>query len=76
MYMDPTVNDNFAIKRACYKGHVDAVRWLLEDGRADPSDNENLAVVIACYYGHSEVAQLLLQDEKVDPSASNVGLLL
>lgn len=39
-----TVNDSRAIHWACENGAVEAVRYLLEDGRADPTSDENMAL--------------------------------
>jgi len=66
---DPSVDDNFAIKSACDKGHLEIVKLLLQDERVDPSAGGNSALRWASNYGYIKIVKLLLQDERVDPNA-------
>ncbi|TRY57576.1 hypothetical protein DNTS_023504 [Danionella cerebrum] len=51
-----------ALTLACYKGHLDMVRFLLEAGadQEHKTDEMHTALMEACMDGHVEVAQLLL----------------
>jgi ankyrin repeat protein len=69
--VDPSTNDNYAIRRASANGHVEVVRLLLSDDRVDPSATDNYAIRRASANGHVEVVRLLLSDGRVDPSARN-----
>ena len=59
--VDPSADDNYAIKGASQNGHVEVVKLLLEDGRADPSANDNYAIRKASKNGHAEVEELLFK---------------
>ena len=67
--VDPSVLDNFAIRRASAYGHLAVVDRLLRDPRIDPSADNNLAIRLASEKGHLAVVDRLLQDPRVDPSA-------
>jgi ankyrin repeat protein len=69
--VDPSAQDNCAIKWAARNGHTDVVRLLLGDSRVEPSANYNLAIRQAAQNGHTEVVELLLGDSRVDPSAQD-----
>ena len=73
--VDPSADDNYAIREASRIGHIAVVERLLQDGRVDPSTNDNLAIRWASQYGHIAVVDRLLQEDKstnrVDPSAVN-----
>jgi ankyrin repeat protein len=60
-----------AIRKACYFGHNEILKLLLQDHRVDPSANDNEAIQNACYYKQNDVVKLLLQDPRVDSSVSN-----
>ncbi len=63
--LDPSVNDNAAIRWASENGHAEVVRLLLEDGRADPTTTgEDNPIRWASTNGHWEVVELLLGDIK------------
>ena len=57
---DPTNNNNFAIRNASEKGHVEVVKLLLQDTRVDPSANYNYAIRHASENNHIEVVKLLM----------------
>src|SRR6185503_9095679 len=69
-FVDPSIN-NWPIRIASQKGHIDIVRLLLEDTRVDPSEFDNQALYNACSYHHLKVVKLLLTDPRVDPSTQN-----
>ena len=71
--IDPSVDNNFAIRDASSNGHVEIVKLLLEDTRTDPSCANNEAIRYASDMGHVEVVKLLLTDPRVDPSVDNNG---
>lgn len=66
---DPSVEDNFALRLACYYNRVKIVKLLLNDKRVDPSLKNNHALRLACYYGNTEIVKILLKDKRVVPSA-------
>jgi ankyrin repeat protein len=67
--VDPTTEDNYAIRWASQKGYLEIVRLLLKHG-ADPTDNKNEAIRMASREGHLEVVRLLI-DKGADPAADN-----
>ncbi len=69
--IDPSVEDNKAIRWASFQGNTEIVKMLLEDPRVDPSAENNWAIQSASIHGHTEVVRLLLEDPRVDPSANN-----
>jgi len=66
-WVDPSAQNNYAIRLAAERGHTEIVKLLLQDGRADPSVNNNYAIGLSAQNGHIEVVELLLQDERIDP---------
>jgi ankyrin repeat protein len=69
--VDPSANDNSAIRWASFNGHISVVDRLLQDKRVDPSVNDNSSIRMASENGHISVVDRLLQDKRVDPSAVN-----
>jgi len=69
--VDPSDDDNYAIRFASEKGHLEIVKLLLANDKVDPSDNNNYAIRFASENGHLEVVKLLLANDKVDPGAGN-----
>jgi hypothetical protein len=69
--VDPSADDNQALRLAAENGHLEIVKLLLSDARVDPSTPNNLALVYASERGHLEIVKLLLKDDRVDPSAQN-----
>ena len=57
--VDPSANDNEAIKWAARMGRQDVVKLLLKDSRVDPSARDNYAIRWAAQNGHKEVVELL-----------------
>ena len=69
--LDPSADDNCAVKVAACCGHLAVVERLLQDERFDPSADNNGAVREASQNGHVEIVDRLLQDVRVDPSADD-----
>jgi hypothetical protein len=67
--LDPSHDDNYAIRWASRNGYTEVVELLLKDPRVDPSDCNNTALRWACIFGHKEVVQLLIN--RVNPSVNN-----
>jgi hypothetical protein len=42
--VDPSANENYAIRRASKNGHIEVVRLLLSDECVDPSDDTNVLI--------------------------------
>jgi hypothetical protein len=68
--VDPSADDNYAVRWAAQNGHLAVVERLLQDKRVDPSADDNYAVRLAAENGHLAVVERLLQDERVDPSTT------
>jgi len=62
--IDPSFENNIAIREASEHGHVDIVDRLLRDTkkRVDPSVNDNFAISISSRNGHLAVVDRLLQE--------------
>jgi hypothetical protein len=58
--MDPSANNNQAIRDASRRGHHECVRDLLTHPKVYISANVNEAIRIATYNGHYECVRLLL----------------
>lgn len=58
--VDPSTNDNYAIKWASYYGHLEVVKLLLSDPRVDPNVDDKYALRWANYYRHREIVNLLM----------------
>jgi hypothetical protein len=54
--VDPSAEDNAAIRVASEEGHTEIVRLLLQDPRVDPSAD---AIKIASANGYEDIVQLL-----------------
>jgi len=73
--IDPSANNNDAIKVASRVGHTNVVKVLLADPRVDPSADSNEAIYGASRNGNIEIVKLLLADHRVDSTADNNWLL-
>lgn len=51
--IDPCLDDNYAIKKACKKGCIKVAKLLLVDGRANPAANKNHALQLKSIFGRS-----------------------
>jgi ankyrin repeat protein len=68
--IDPSANENEAVRCAAKHGHAQVVELLLKHPNVDPSTNDNYAIRYAATYGHAQVVGLLLEHPKVYPSAN------
>lgn len=68
-HIDPSANNNMAIRQASFYGYRKIVEMLLEDNRVDPSAVKNYAVIHASMRGHMDIVEMLMKDGRVDPSA-------
>ena len=66
--VDPSFDNNYAIRRASMDGYLEIVKLFLADQRVDPSDYNNTAIQWASQKGRLEVVKLLLADQRIDPS--------
>ena len=57
--VDPTDDDNCAIRWASYYGRIEVVKALLADKRVDPTARNNEAIRDAGWNGRTEVVKLL-----------------
>lgn len=66
--IDPSDNDNAAIRCAAQLGYTEIVILLLADSRVNPAAKQNSSIRWASFYGHLEVVQLLLFDQRINPA--------
>ena len=64
--VDPSINDNDAIREASWKGNPHIVRRLLQDSRINPGAKHNDALSKAVNWEHIDIVKLLLQDSRLD----------
>ena len=71
--VDPSAEDDEAIRVAAENGHTEVVRRLLDDNRVDPAAMDNYAIRVAAANNHPKVLELFLKldDDRVDPGAAN-----
>ena len=67
--VNPSAQNNLAVRVASMYGHFEIVKLLLADDRVNPSAQNNQAFIDASGNGHLETVKLLLKDARVDPSA-------
>ena len=72
--VDPSAEDNYAIRWASANGYTDIVKLLLEDERVDPSAGDNYAIRWASANGREEVVKLLLKDKRVELFAKDEAI--
>jgi hypothetical protein len=65
--VNPSDNNNYAIRWASRNGHLEVVKLLLEDPRVNPADEDNDPIRSSSINGHLEVVKLLLEDPRVAP---------
>lgn len=63
--VDPSADNNFAIRWACATGQFDIVKHLLEFPQVDPLACGQEALNTACAFGHDRIVQLLVRDWRV-----------
>ena len=64
--VDPTAQNNSAIRFASQRGHIKTVKLLLRDKRVSPSSGNNHAFYLASHRGHNKIVKFLLQDKRTD----------
>jgi hypothetical protein len=69
--VDPSSEDNKAIKIASQNNNLEIVDRLLQDQRVDPSSEDNYLIQAASSNGHLKMVNRLLKDQRVDPSANS-----
>ena len=57
--VDPSANDNYAIRLASEKGHLEVVEVLLRDKRVNPCSCGKQAIKQASKNGHVEIVRIL-----------------
>jgi ankyrin repeat protein len=55
-----------------YTNSTEAIKLLLEDGRADPAYKNSLCLALAHYRGHTDIVKLLLVDNRVNKNAVEI----
>ena len=66
-HIDPTINNNMAIRMAACSGNLAMVNKLLENLSVDPCAHCNGAIEGALRNKHTDVAKRLLEDPRIDP---------
>lgn len=66
--VNPADDNDYVIRWASDRGHLELVKLLLNDTRVDPADVNNIAIRAASRRGHLEVVKLLLNDKRIDPA--------
>lgn len=69
--VDPSANNNYAIRVASQTGNVKVVKMLMNVKGVDPGAHNNQAIGLACSEGHIDVVKALLASDLVDPSADD-----
>lgn len=69
--VNPSLDDNFALKFASNFGHLDVLNRLLEDPRLDLSAIDHITIKWASQNNHIDVVQRLLEEERVWSSLSS-----
>ena len=78
--IDPTADNNTAIRKAAEHGLDRVVALLLSDPRVNPAAVDNFinptsesddAIQLAAQYGDATIVKLLLADNRVDPAAND-----
>jgi hypothetical protein len=69
--IDPSDNDNWAIRVASRNGNLNLVKLLIRDKRVDPSSTDNWAIKWSSFNNYVEVVEVLLRDKRVNPSIRN-----
>jgi hypothetical protein len=61
---DPAMDDNFPVREAARKGHLEVIRFVLTLPAVDPAARSNEAIRMASENGHLEVVKILIGDLK------------
>jgi len=76
MKVDPTIENNRAIRDASFNGHTEIVKYLLSNPLVDPNAENSDALLSAIANGHTDIVQLLIVDKrtKIPSNALDVAL--
>jgi len=78
--LDPSSNDNYAIKTAVKNGHTELVKELLKDDRIDPTVDSNDSIKIAFRRNFFEVVKVLAQHPSIKtpkkPKLKILGIII
>lgn len=69
--LDPSFNNNVAIRYATINNNPRVVELLLKDSRIDPTVCEWYIIYGACIAGHIDIIKLFLNDKRFDASVNN-----
>jgi ankyrin repeat protein len=69
-HIDPSHQNQAALRAAVRLGHTQVVELLLNDPRVDPSAENQDAIITACQHGWQQIVELLLSHPRVDPSVA------
>jgi hypothetical protein len=58
--------DEFPLRLACKNGHLEVVKYLIEEAGADIYGGNQKFLGLASYYGHLEVVKYLIDVAKVN----------
>jgi len=64
MKVDPTIENNRAIRDASFNGHIEIVKYLLSNPLVDPNAENSDALLSAIANGHTDIVQLLIADKR------------
>ena len=64
MKVDPTIENNRAIRDASFNGHTEIVKYLLSNPLVDPNAENSDALLSAIANGHTDIVQLLIADKR------------
>ena len=72
--VDPSADDNVALRFAVRRGNSNLVRRLLSDPRVDPGKDPHRVIRCAAMKGHTEVVRILMDHPGVGPRDSDSAL--
>jgi hypothetical protein len=72
--VDPSVQEQIAFRTACSRGHVELVRFLLQDPRIDPSAQSHFGLRVAADHGYLPIVVALLQNGHVDTHSCHIAI--
>lgn len=66
--IDPTTDNNYALRHASKNGCIDIVQLLVKDPRVNLNDENGSPLLHAVANGHIRIVKLLLEEEHTDPT--------
>jgi ankyrin repeat protein len=72
--LDPSFDNNFAIRFASQNGHTDIVKALLKHPKVDPAACSNHSIQRAAHGGHLDIVRLLSHHPRINRFALNDAL--